>query len=106
MSQREVHLRDYLITLRKHDFFICLSFLLIVGTALTISIRLPKTYSASTLIELVQPTSSPPVSSTSLFQRVLSGGVDRTEMETIAQRFSTESMLKSAIENLENEKIG
>ncbi|MFB3041623.1 MAG: GumC family protein [Candidatus Poribacteria bacterium] len=106
MPQREVHLRDYLITLRKHDFFICLSFLLIVGTALTISIRLPKTYSASTLIELVQPTSSPPVSSTSLFQSVLSGGVDRTEMETIAQRFSTESMLKSAIENLENEKIG
>ncbi len=106
MPQREVHLRDYFITLRKHDFFICLSFLLIVGTALTISIRLPKTYSASTLIELVQPTSSPPVSSNSLFQSVLSGGVDRTEMETIAQRFSTESMLKSAIENLENEKIG
>ena len=105
MPQREVHLRDYLAILRKHDFIISLSFLLILGTAMIVSLRLPQTYVASTLILLVQPTSSPSVSSTSLFQSVLSGGVDRSEMETISQRFSTESMLGSAITKLENADI-
>ena len=45
--------------------------------------------------------SSPSVPSANLFQNVLSGGVDRREMETISTRFSTESMLNTAIENLE-----
>lgn len=106
MPQREVHLRDYLEILRKYDFVICLSFLLICGTALIVSLRLPKIYAASTLILFVQSPSSPPVSSTSLFQNVLSGGIDRSEMETVGQRFSTESMLVSSIEKLEDAEIG
>ncbi|MCZ6679910.1 MAG: AAA family ATPase [Candidatus Poribacteria bacterium] len=105
MPQREVHLRDYLEILWKHDFVICLSFLLILGTALIVSVRLPKSYAASTLILFIQPPSSPPVSSTSLFQSVLSGGVDRSEMETVGQRFSSTSMLASAIEKLEDADI-
>lgn len=102
MPQQEEHLRDYLQLIRKHDFTICLSVLLVLGIALIVSLRLPKTYAASTLILLVQPSTTPSFSSTNLFQDVLSGGVDRREMETISTRFSTESMLNTAIENLED----
>ena len=101
MPQQEEHLRDYLQLIRKHDFTLCLSVLLVLGTALVISLRLPKTYAASTLMLLVQPNTTSALPSTNLFQSVLSGGVDRREMETISARFSTESMLKTAIENLE-----
>jgi len=101
MPQQEEHLRDYFQLIRKHDFTLCLSVLLVLGTALAISLRLPKTYAASTLMLLVQPNTTSALPSTNLFQSVLSGGVDRREMETISARFSTESMLKTAIENLE-----
>ena len=101
MSQQEAHLRDYFQLIRKHTFTFCLSILLVLGTALIISLRLPKTYAASTLMLLVQPSATPSLPSANLFQSVLSGGIDRREMETISARFSTESMLKTAIENLE-----
>lgn len=101
MPQQEEHLRDYLQLIRKHDFTICLSVLLVLGTALIISLRLPKTYAASTLMLLVQPSTTSSLPSANLFQNVFSGGVDRREMETISTRFSTESMLNTAIENLE-----
>ena len=101
MPQQEEHLRDYLQLIRKHDFTICLSVLLVLGIALIISLRLPKTYAASTLMLLVQPNTTSSLPSTNLFQNVLPGGVDRREMETISTRFSTESMLNAAIENLE-----
>ena len=101
MSQQEVHLRDYFQLIQKHAFTFCLSTLLVLGTALIISLRLPKTYAASTLMLLVQPSATPSLPSANLFQSVLSGGIDRREMETISVRFSTESMLKTAIENLE-----
>ena len=100
MPQQEEHLRDYFQLIRKHDFTLCLTLLLVLGTALIISLRLPKTYAASTLILFVQPSATAPLPS-NLFQNVLSGGVDRREMETISTRFSTESMLNAAIENLE-----
>ncbi len=102
MPQQEEHLRDYFKLIRKYDFTICLSVLLVLGIALIISLRLPKTYAASTLILFVQSSTTPSLSSTNLFQDVLSGGVDRREMETISARFSTESMLNTAIENLED----
>lgn len=101
MSQQEAHLRDYFQLIRKYTFTFCLSILLVLGTALVISLRLPKTYAASTLMLLVQPSATPSLPSANLFQSVLSGGIDRREMETISARFSTESMLKTAIENLE-----
>ena len=101
MPQQEEHLRDYFHLIRKHGFTLCLTLLLVLGTALIISLRLPKTYAASTLILLVQPSGTSSLPSVNLFQDVLSGGVDRREMETISTRFSTESMLTAAIENLE-----
>ncbi len=103
MVQREESFRDYLQLIQKHDFTICFSVLLILGTALIISLRLPKTYAASTLMLLVQPASTPSFSSTNLFQTVLSGGSSPRELDTIGTRFSTESMLTAAIENLEED---
>ena len=106
MPQKEEILRDYLQFIRKYDFVICLSTLLVLGTALVISLRIPRTYSASTLIRLIQSNSVSPVSSNNLFQTVFSGGVDRREMATISKRFSTESMLNAAVENLEENQLG
>ena len=101
MPQKEEPLRTYLQFIRKYAFVICLSALLVLGTALVIALRLPKTYSASTLMQLIQNNAASPISSNNLFQTVFSGGVDRREMATISERFSTESMLNAAIENLE-----
>ena len=106
MPQQEEHLRDYLKFARKYSFVICLSALLVLGTSLAISLRIPKTYSASTLMQLIQPNTTPSFSSNNLFQSVLSGGVDRREMATISERFSTESMLNTAVENLEDNDLG
>ena len=106
MHQKQEVLRDYLHFIKKYTFVICLCTLLVLGTALVISLRLPKTYSASTLLQLIQSNSSSPISSNSLFQTVFSGGVDRREMATISERFATESMLNAAIENLEDNELG
>ncbi len=106
MPQREEPLHDYLQFIRKYSFIICLSILLVLGTALVISLRIPKTYSASTLMHLIQSNTTSPISSNNLFQTVFSGGVDRREMATISERFSTESMLNAAIENLEENELG
>lgn len=106
MLQKEEALRNYLQFIRKYDFVICLSTLLVLGAALVISVRIPKTYSASTLIRLIQPNTTSPLSTNNLFQSVFSGGVDRREMATISERFSTESMLNAAIERLEESEIG
>lgn len=106
MPQKEEVLRDYLHFIKKYTFQICLCAILVLGTALVISLRIPKTYSASTLLQLIQPNASSPISSNNLFQTVLSGGVDRREMATISERFATESMLNTAIENLEDNRLG
>ena len=106
MPQKEEPLHDYLQFIRKYSFVICLSTLLVLGTALVISLRIPKTYSAYTLMRLIQPNTASPLSSNNLFQSVFSGGVDRREMATISQRFSTESMLNAAIENMEENGLG
>ncbi len=106
MPQKEEPLHDYLQFIRKYSFVICLSTLLVLGTALVISLRIPKTYSAYTLMRLIQPNTASPLSSNNLFQSVFSGGVDRREMATISQRFSTESMLNAAIENMEENELG
>ena len=105
MPQREVHLRDYFAVIRKYDFVICLCFLLLVGTALVVSLYLPKTYLASTELLFDQPASSPPIPSANVVQNVLSGGVDRSEMETIGQRFLSESMITAAIDRLEDSEV-
>ena len=101
MPQQEAHLRDYFQLIRKHAFTFCLSLLLVLGTALVISLRLPKTYAASTLMLLVQPSATPSLLQQTFFRLsslvVLTAG----KWRQISARFSTESMLKTAIENLE-----
>ncbi|MDE0317777.1 MAG: hypothetical protein OXM61_23100 [Candidatus Poribacteria bacterium] len=106
MPQKEEPLHDYLQFIRKYSFVICLSTLLVLGTAIIISLRIPKTYSASTRMLLIQSNTASPISSSNLFQTVFSGGVDRREMATISERFSTESMLNAAIENMEENELG
>ena len=106
MPQKEEPLHDYLHFVRKHVFVICLCPLLVLGTALVISLRIPKTYSASTSMRLIQSNSASPISSANLFQSVFSGGMDRRDMATISKRFSTESMLNAAVENLEENNLG
>ena len=106
MPQKEEPLRDYVQFIRKYAFVVILCTLLVLGTALVISLRIPKTYSATTLIHLIQSNTSSPISSANLFQSVLTGGVDRREMATISERFSTESMLNAAVENLEESDLG
>ena len=105
MPPKEVHLRDYLLVLRKHDFLICFTCLVILGSALVVGLRLPKTYFASALILVTESASNSSTSSMNLFQSVLSGGIDKSEVETINQRFATDSMLTRAIENLEDANL-
>ena len=97
----DVQLRDYLAVIKKYDFVICLCLIVTVGCALSVSLYLPKDYIASTLVLLVQPTSSANVSSANVFQSVLSGGLNRGEIDTIKQRFSADSTLKYALQRLE-----
>ncbi|MBM3241078.1 hypothetical protein FJZ31_32745 [Candidatus Poribacteria bacterium] len=104
MAQKEVHLRDYLAVIHKHDFLVFLSFLIILGSALIVGLRIPKTYEASTLI-LVYPNTNFNTPSDNLFQSMFSGGANRTEMETINRWLLTESLLHSVIENLEQNKM-
>ena len=82
MPPKEVHLRDYLSLLRKHDFLICFTCLIILGSALVVGLRLPKTYVASALILVTESASNSSTSSVNLFQSVLSGGIDKSEVET------------------------
>jgi len=105
MPPKEVHLRDYLSVLRKHDFLICFTCLIILGTALVAGFHLPKTYIASALILVIESAPNSSASSVNLFQSVLSGGIDKSEVETINQRFATDSMLTQAIENLEDANL-
>ena len=105
MPPKEVHLRDYLSVLRKHDFLICFTCLIILGTALVTGFHLPKTYIASALILVIESAPNSSASSVNLFQSVLSGGIDKSEVETINQRFATDSMLTQAIENLEDANL-
>ena len=76
MPPKEVHLRDYLLVLRKHDFLICFTCLVILGSALVVGLRLPKTYFASALILVTESASNSSASSMNLFQSVLSGGIE------------------------------
>ena len=106
MPQKEEPLRDYIQFIRKYAFVVTLCTLLVLGTALVISLRIPKTYSASTKMLLIQSNTASPISSANLFQSVFTGGVDRRDMATISERFSTESMLNAAVENLEENELG
>ncbi len=98
MSKKEVRLNDYIIVIRKHDFIVIISFLLIFGSALIVSLYLPRIYEASSIIE-IQPSTS--VSGfSSLMQNVISRGVDQVSMETICRRFTSNSFLYEVINNL------
>jgi len=98
MAEREVHLRDYLAIIRKHNFVIAASFLLIFGSALIVSLYMPRAYEAAAMMEIQPTTTSSGLSS--LMQNVMSRGVDQISMETICRRFTSRTLLAEVIWNL------
>jgi uncharacterized protein involved in exopolysaccharide biosynthesis len=105
MLQSEVHLRNYINIIRKYDFVIAVSFLLISGSAFVVSLYLPKAYEASTLVLIKESSSNGSTSSTDVFQNILSGKIEQDEMETLKRRFLTESLLKSTFDKLESQNV-
>jgi uncharacterized protein involved in exopolysaccharide biosynthesis len=98
LGKGEVYLRDYIAVILRHDFIVIISFLLIFGTALIVSLYLPRIYESSAIIE-VQQTSSP-TGLSGLMQNVISRGVDQVSMETICKRFISNSVLNETIRNI------
>jgi len=103
LDRSEVHLRDYIAVIRRHDFVAIVSFLLVFGTALIISLYLPRIYESSAIIE-IQQTSSPSGLS-GLMQNVISRGVDQVSMETICKRFVSNSILNETISNIKRRSL-
>ncbi|MGB9596985.1 MAG: hypothetical protein ACPL7B_11955, partial [Candidatus Poribacteria bacterium] len=52
--EKDVHLRDYLSIIRRHDFVLTISFLLIFGSALIVALYMPRVYEATATIEIQQ----------------------------------------------------
>jgi uncharacterized protein involved in exopolysaccharide biosynthesis len=101
MVEKEVHLRDYFSIIRKHDFIIILSFLLISGSALIVGLHMPRIYETSAVIEVQPSKTSSGISS--LMQNVMSSGVDRVSLETICRRFTSRSLLSDIIRSLKKD---
>jgi succinoglycan biosynthesis transport protein ExoP len=98
MAEQEVHLRDYLAIIRKHDFIVIVSFLLVFGSALIVSLYMSRIYEAVAVIEVQSATT--PSGLSSLMQNVMSRGVDQVSMETICKRFTSRSLLAEVARNL------
>ena len=103
MERNEVHLRDYLAVIRRHDFVIIISFILVFGSALIVSLYLPRIYEATATIEIQQSTASSGISG--MMQNFISRGVDQVSMETICKRFVSNSVLNETIHNLKNRSL-
>ncbi len=98
MAERDVHLRDYLAVIRKHDFIVIICFLLVFGAALIVSVYMPREYEATATIEV--QTSAKPSGLPSLMQSVMSSGVDQVSMATICRRFTSRPILAETVRNL------
>lgn len=96
--EKDVHLRDYLLIIRRHDFVLVISFLLIFGSALVVALYMPRVYEATAIIEVQQGMS--PSGLNSIMQGLISRGTDQVSMETICRRFVSNTLLNSAIRNL------
>lgn len=95
MAQREVHLRDYLAIINKHLFTAVTAFILIFGSALAMSLYMPKTYQATALIEVQSTATNAPSALPDIVQNIFSNSVDYTLMETICKRLVSESLLSA-----------
>ena len=98
MAEREVHLRDYLAVIRKHDFIVVVSFLLIFGAALGVSLYMPREYEATATIE-IQSTSEPSGLPSSV-QSIMLGDANQVSMETVCRRFASRPILAETVWNL------
>ena len=98
MAEREVHLRDYIAVIRKHAFIVIVSFLLVFGTALIVSLYMPRMYEATAIIEVQASEKSSGLPG--LMQSVMSSGVDQVSMGTISRRFTSRPVLAETVRNL------
>jgi len=103
VERNEVHLRDYLAVIRRHGFVIIISFLLIFGSALIVSLYLPRIYEATATIEIQQSTTPSGISG--IMQNFISRGVDQVSMETICKHFVSNSVLNETIHNLKKRSL-
>jgi succinoglycan biosynthesis transport protein ExoP len=101
MAEKEIHLRDYLAVIRKHDFLVAVSFLLVFGSALIVSLYMPRVYEASATIEI--QSSTPPSGLSNLMSSVMLGGADQVSMQTTCERFTSRSLLSETIRNLKRQ---
>jgi succinoglycan biosynthesis transport protein ExoP len=101
MAEKEVHLRDYLAVIRKHDFLVAVSFLLVFGSALIVSLYMPRVYEASATIEI--QSSTPPSGLSNLMSSVMLGSADQVSMQTVCERFTSRSLLSETIRNLKKQ---
>ena len=104
MAEKEIHLRDYLAVIRKHDFLVAVSFLLVFGSALIVSLYMPRVYEASATIEI--QSSTPPSGLSNLMSSVMLGGADQVSMQTTCERFTSRSLLSETIRNLKRQMPG
>jgi succinoglycan biosynthesis transport protein ExoP len=104
MAEKEVHLRDYLAVIRKHDFLVAVSFLLVFGSALIVSLYMPRVYEASATIEI--QSSTPPSGLSNLMPSVMLRGADQVSMQTVCERFTSRSLLSETIRNLKKQMPG
>jgi uncharacterized protein involved in exopolysaccharide biosynthesis len=103
VEKNDVHLRDYLLIIRRHDFVIIVSFLLIFGSALIVGLYMPRIYEATAMIEIQQSSSSSALSG--VMQNFISRGTDQVSMETICRRFVSNSVLNRTIHNLKSRSL-
>jgi succinoglycan biosynthesis transport protein ExoP len=101
MAEKEVHLRDYLAVIRKHDFLVAVSFLLVFGSALIVSLYMPRVYEASATIEIQSSTPSSGLSN--LMPSVILRGADQVSMQTVCERFTSRSLMSETIRNLKRQ---
>ncbi|MBM3212340.1 hypothetical protein FJZ33_08975, partial [Candidatus Poribacteria bacterium] len=94
----EIHVRDYLAVIRKHDFIVIACFLLVFGPAFIVSLHIPREYEATATVEVKSGSEKTGLSS--LMQSFISRGADQVSLETICKRFVSRTILSETMQNL------
>lgn len=94
----EIHIRDYLAVIRKHDFIVIVCFLLVFGAAFIVSLHIPREYEATATVEIKSNSETSGFSS--IMQSFISRGADQVSLETICKRFVSRAVLSETIRNL------
>jgi hypothetical protein len=96
---RSDSLSDYAAILRRRAFSIVLTAMIVGGSVLSVGLRLPRTYTASLLIEVESRPNTPLSGLPTLVQSAL-GGADPTMLQTLASRLTSTTLLEAARRDL------